>query len=367
MIYLDCAATSFQKPPEVRQAMLRAMDTCASVGRGGYREAEAAAKTVFTCRNTAASMFGAEAEQVVFTQNCTHGLNIALESVLCRGGRVAVSGFEHNAVMRKIYALEASPMIVSRRLFSWEDCLYGFEKVLRRGVQAAVVTQVSNVFGYELPVEEIAGLCRQYGTPLVVDAAQSAGVLAVDMKKWNAAFVAMPGHKGLLGPQGTGILLCGRKASPVLFGGTGSQSLSRQMPEELPDRLEAGTMNVAGIAGLQAGMEYICRIGRENVEKEERKITELACRGLRQLGIPTFCGAHQCSVVSFVPRHTGCEEAGQLLGEKGIAVRAGLHCAPLAHESAGTLRTGTVRMSFGPFTRKEEVASAVETVGKICK
>lgn len=363
MIYLDNAATSFRKPPEVKQAMCRALDTCASVGRGGYLYAEEAAREVFACRSLAAELFGAREDQVVFTMNCTHGLNIALGSLLKPGDRVAVSGFEHNAVMRKIYAIGAKPIIAGRRLFCPEDTLWAFEKALRSGVQAAVFTHVSNVFGYVLPVEEIAGLCRRYHTPFIVDAAQSGGALPVNFRDWGADFVAMPGHKGLLGPQGTGILLCRNGAKPLIYGGTGSQSLSHDMPQELPERLEAGTLNVPGIAGLRAGLRYLQETGIPKIGEHERKLAKIAGDSLKSMGFRVFTGQSQSGALSFVPI-TDCETAAAVLGEQGVCVRAGFHCAPLAHDSAGTLETGTVRMSFGAFTTEEEVHCAMEIVRK---
>jgi selenocysteine lyase/cysteine desulfurase len=209
-----------------------------------------------------------------------------------------------------------------------------------------VFTHVSNVFGYILPVYAMARLCRQYGVPFVVDAAQSAGTLGVSMGRLGADFIAMPGHKGLLGPQGTGILLCGRTPDPLLVGGTGSDSRNREMPEFLPDRAEAGTLNVPGIAGLDAGLRYLHSVGIDSVFHREHEAAMQCVHGLRRLGLKVFTGAHQAGTVSFVPP-VDCEELSALLAKEGIAVRAGLHCAPLAHESAGTLETGTARVSFG--------------------
>ena len=346
MIYLDNGATSLHKPPCVRQAMTAALSRCANPGRGGHPAAMEAAKAVYRCRELASRMFDCDPEQVVFTQNCTHGLNIAINSLVKPGSTVVISGFEHNAVVRPLYAMGAKVVVAGRRLFDPGDTLECFEKALKKGASAAVFTHCSNVFGYILPVEEMAELCRQYGVPFVVDAAQSAGCLPVRLHQWGASFIAMPGHKGLLGPQGTGLLLCGCVPKPLLYGGTGSRSLDRQMPEELPERLEAGTLNVPGIAGLGAGMEYLRRIGLSRVFRQERQAAEHCAEGLRRLGYTVFTGAHQSGVVSFVARDD-CEQLAQWLGEKGIAVRAGLHCAPLAHESAGTLETGTVRVSFG--------------------
>ena len=345
MIYLDNAATSFRKPSAVGQAMLSAMQRCANPGRGGYSAAMNAAETVFRCRETAAKLFHAEPEQVVFTSNCTHGLNIAIATLVKPGARVLISGFEHNAVTRPLHALGAEIVVAGRKLFDWEDTIAQFEQGLKSGVDAAVFTHVSNVFGYILPVDELASLCRNYGVPFAVDAAQSAGVYAVDFTRWGADFVAMPGHKGLLGPQGTGILLCGRMPQPLLYGGTGSQSALQHMPDFLPDRLEAGTVNVPGIAGLNAGMNYVNRIGLDKIRSREQRQRKICVAGLEKLGFRVFSGMHQAGVVSFAPA-MDCQDAAEQLSSYGIAVRAGLHCAPLAHESGGTLETGTVRVSF---------------------
>ena len=346
MIYLDNGATSFHKPPQVKQAVLKAMEQCANPGRGGYRAAMEAARVLYDCRETAGRLFHCDPEQVVLTSNCTHGLNIAIRTLVKPGDPVVVSGFEHNAVVRPLYALGAKVAVAGHKLFDWNDTLEQWENALKKGPKAAVFTHVSNVFGYILPVEELAVLCRQYGVPFILDAAQSAGSIPVDLQALGADFIAMPGHKGLLGPQGTGLLLCNRDPDPLLQGGTGGNSLSHEMPQDLPDRAEAGTANVPGAAGLAAGLRYLQRVGVETVGRREKDQADRCAWGLEKLGFRVFTGEHRSGTLSFLPQ-TDCEEAASCFAQHGIALRAGLHCAPLAHESAGTVETGTVRISFG--------------------
>ena len=346
MIYLDNGATSFHKPYSVRWAMMNAVVSCGNPGRGGYREAMNGAEVVFSCRKAAGEMFGCDPEQVVFTGSCTQGLNMAIRTLFGPGDRVVISGFEHNAVTRTLQDLGCKPVVAGRKLFDWEDTLREFEKALNSGVQGAVFTHVSNVFGYILPVEQMAKLCREKGIPFVIDAAQSAGILPIYLKELGADFIAMPGHKGLLGPMGTGILLCGCLPKPLLTGGTGSESRNQAMPDFLPDRGEAGTLNVPGIAGLHAGLRYLMQNGMDSRAREEARCAAICARGLEKLGFRVFYGEHQGGTVSFLPG-MDCEEAATFLARRKIAVRAGLHCAPLAHESAGTIETGTVRVSFG--------------------
>lgn len=364
MIYLDNGATSFPKPPEVVRAVETALRVCANPGRGGYPAAEAASRRVYNCREAASRLFHCRPEQVVLTGSCTHGLNIAIHTLVKPGARVAVSGFEHNAVTRPLHALGAEILVCGRRLFDREDTLSDFRRALRSGVDAAVFTHVSNVFGFILPVREMADLCRSYGVPFIVDAAQSAGVLPVDLNGWGADFVAMPGHKGLLGPQGTGLLLCAGTAQPLLYGGTGSQSLIQTMPEELPERLEPGTVNVPGAAGLLAGIQAVERMGMEKIAAREGALAKKCARGLREAGMEVFSGESQGGTVSF-RAGCGCEEAAELLSSRGFALRAGLHCAPLAHESAGTLDTGTVRVSFGCHSTGGELNAFLRAAGTL--
>lgn len=345
MIYLDNGATSFPKPQEVSQAVARALEQGANPGRGGYGAAMEAGNLVLNCREAAGRLFHCKPEQVVLTANCTQGLNIAIGSLVKEGDRVLISGFEHNAVVRPLYARKADLRIAGRRLFQWEEILESFRRELRRGVDAAVFTYVSNVFGYILPVEKLAALCREAGVPFILDAAQAAGSLKVSMEL-GADFIAMPGHKGLLGPQGTGLLLCGQPGKPLLYGGTGSQSRSHEMPQDLPERLEPGTLNVPGAAGLAAGISIVERKGTDAIFRREHTQAEKLSRDLRNLGFRVFAGEHQAGTVSFQGKRD-CEEIAAYLGKRGIAVRAGLHCAPLAHESAGTIAQGTVRVSFG--------------------
>ena len=366
MIYFDSAATTLQKPMAVYRAVQQAMQICASVGRGGHRAANAAAKVVFECRAEAADLFDAEPEQVIFTMNATHGLNIALHSLVPSGARVVTSGFEHNAVTRTLHALGAEVITAGKRLFDPADTLAAFEDALRKQPAAAVCTHCSNVFGYILPIEEIASLCRSYHVPLVIDASQSAGVLPLSLKRTGASFIAMPGHKGLYGPQGTGILLCAARARPLLHGGTGSNSASVEMPDFLPDRLEAGTYNVCGLAGLTAGLRYVRRRTPYAIARHEINLRRQLAARLHQIpGLHIFSGEHQSGVLSFVAEDTDCEEFAARLGARDIAVRAGLHCAPQAHLSAGTMDTGTVRVSFSAFNTQQEVQSFAETCKKL--
>lgn len=363
MIYLDNGATSFRKPPAVYRAVVEAMESCANPGRGGYPAARKAADVLFACREQAGRLFECLPEQVVLTASCTQGLNIAIRSLVKPGNNVVISGFEHNAVTRPLHALGAKIRVAGRKLFDWEDTLASFEKQLD-GADAAVFTHVSNVFGYILPITEMAKLCRDRGVPFVIDGAQSAGTLPVSLNALGADFIAMPGHKGLLGPQGTGLLLCREGAEPLLYGGTGSNSRAQRMPAELPDRLEAGTLNVPGYAGLREGLRYLNQTGTDRIFAREHHLLLQCIGGLQKAGMKVFAGEHQASTVSFLPG-TDCEEAAAFLAGQGIAVRAGLHCAPYAHESAGTLETGTVRISVGYDTFSGQIAAFLRAVSKL--
>ena len=362
MIYLDSAATTFQKPPSVTAAMQDALLTMSSPGRGGYPAAMKAAETAFQCRSELAELFGVgNPERVVFTSSATHGLNIAIKSLVPPGGKAVVSGYEHNAVTRPLTALGAEVSAAEAPLFRQSEVAAAFDRLIVPGTDAVICNHISNVFGFIQPVEAIAAMCRERGVPFIIDASQSAGVLPLNLDRLGAAFIAMPGHKGLYGPQGTGVLLCGENipVRTLLEGGTGSLSMQQEMPDFLPDRLEAGTHNMPGIAGLLAGVRFVKQRGMANILNHERRLTLLAAEGIRMLpgakvlAMPGL--REQAGVLSFVPLKKDVEEVGTRLAEQGIAVRTGLHCAPFAHKSAGTLDTGTVRVSFSDFNTRSDV------------
>lgn len=371
MIYLDSAATTLQKPPTVARAAANAMSRMASPGRGGYPAAMAAADTIFTCRETAARLFHVpEPDQVVLTMNATHGLNLAIKTLVTPGDTVLISGYEHNAVTRPLAAIpNVTVKVADAPLFQPDAMVERFQALLTTEVSCVICTHVSNVFGYVLPVETIAALCRERGIPLILDASQSAGTLPVSLEESGAAFIAMPGHKGLYGPQGTGLLLCAQPARPLMEGGTGSLSMLQEMPDFLPDRLEPGTHNVPGAAGLLEGLRFVARKGPAHILAHERGLAVQCAHALSRLeGVAVYAAprlAHQAGVVSFRVEGMDCEEVGARLAKQGIAVRSGLHCAPLAHRTAGTLETGTVRASFSAFNTPGEVSALVRAVGRL--
>ena len=362
MIYFDSAATTFQKPPAVAVAVAEALAAMSSPGRGGYPEAMRAADAAFDCRSELAGLYGlANPERVVFTLNATHALNIAIKSLVPPGGRAVVSGYEHNAVTRPLSALGAQVFMASAPLFSPEAAAEAFSRLIDEKTDAVICNHVSNVFGFIQPVEAVAALCRSRGVPLIIDASQSAGILPVDLGKWGAAFAAMPGHKGLYGPQGTGLLLCGEGVlpKPLLEGGTGSLSRQQEMPDFLPDRLEAGTHNVHGAAGLLEGLRFVRGLGSQRIQRQEASVTEVLRKGLAKRGWRVL---GEGPVLSAVPPREEPETAADRLAEKGIAVRAGLHCAPLAHMTGGTIDTGTVRFSASVFNTPAEAEQALALV-----
>lgn len=370
MIYFDSAATTFQKPREVEVAMVKALRTMSSPGRGGYGAAMRAADTVFACREALAKLFHVPApEQVVLTTSATHGLNIAIRSLVPPGGRVVVSAYEHNAVTRPLWALRAEMQVAEAPLFQPELALAAFDRLITPETDAVICCHVSNAFGFVQPLEDVAALCRDRKVPLIVDASQSAGILPLDMARLGAAFIAMPGHKGLYGPQGTGVLLCGRTPEPLLQGGTGSASLRQEMPDFLPDRIEAGTHNMPGIAGLLAGLRFLKQQGMERICTEERRLARYIAEilknrnGVKVFSYPDFFA--QAGVLSFLLEGEDPEVTAAKLAEQGVAVRAGLHCAPLAHRSAGTLGTGTVRLSLSAFNTWQEGEMFLKIIEKL--
>lgn len=375
MIYLDAAATTLQKPDTVRRAMVRALDSCANPGRSGHRPAMKAAETVFDCRCAAAEFFGMEQpERVIFTHNATHALNIALRSVLRKGGHAVISGYEHNSVVRpleKMAELGVTYTVAQTPLFCHETVCAAIEQAVCPDTRCVVLNHVSNVFGYRLPLEEVDALCARKGLLLIVDASQSAGILPLDVSLLSAAaFVCMPGHKGLYGPSGTGILLCCKDVEhySVIQGGTGSFSLELRQPELLPDGLESGTLNVAGIAGLREGIQFVNRHRAEICGREELLVQRL----VQGLGSIEGCqvwqsAACQTGVLSFLLKGWEPETLGQWLADRGVCVRCGLHCAPLAHRSGGTLPQGTVRASVSAFNTTVQADRFVQLVNEAAK
>jgi len=373
LIYLDSAATTLQKPPGVINAVCTAMRRASSPGRGGHPWGMEAARIAFRCREMAAHLFHVpQPEQVVFTSNATHGLNLAIRTLVHPGATVLISGYEHNAVSRPLYAIpNIKCRVALSRPFDQDGMLKSFRDELEHGTDVVVCTHVSNVFGFILPIKEIAQMCKNYHVPLIIDASQSAGCVPIDFADLGAAFIAMPGHKGLYGPQGTGLLLCAQQAQPLLYGGTGSLSSQQSMPDFLPDRLEAGTPNIPGIAGLMEGIRFVMRKGVNNVARHEQKLTRELGQRLEALpGSKVFLAqdpAQQSGVLSFILEGKDCEEVGEWLGEHGVAVRAGLHCAPIAHQTAGTWGTGTIRASISAFNTLEEIRACAGLLGKFCR
>lgn len=376
MIYLDNAATTMPKPDSVKQAVLRAMDEAASAGRSAHRPAMQAAEILFDARQTAAELFGVEDPcSVAFTSSATAALNTAIFSMAEHCRHFAITGMEHNAVVRPLHYLQQKGTrvtILPTMLWDDERLLEAAEDACHDGADCFVVCHVSNVFGWKLPLERLSALLARYHVPLIVDASQSAGICPLDVRSLpSTVAVAMPGHKGLYGPQGTGILLwlADEKPRPLLFGGTGSRSMEAEMPEELPDRLEAGTHAIPAIAGLAEGMRFVQSIGVERIGAHEQALRRELTLQLQQIsGVHCLCspwGERQTGVVSIVCDQMDAETLAQRLAEHDICVRAGLHCAPLAHQTAGTLETGTVRLSPGWFQTEQEMQETADTLQKM--
>jgi cysteine desulfurase family protein len=381
-VYLDNAATSFPKPESVYAAVLHAMrDVGASPGRGGYRQALEAGRILFQARETVADFFSiADSSRIIFTHNATGALNLALQGTLAAGDHVITTSMEHNSLLRPLYALRSKGVEVSivpagaDGVASVDDIRHA----LRVNTKMIAISHVSNVCGAIQPIKKISELCHESGALFLVDAAQSAGHLPIHVASDAIDLLAVPGHKGLLGPSGTGFLYAasGVPLTAVIQGGTGTNSTAEEQPCVMPDGFEAGTHNLPGIAGLQAGIEFIQSVGLPVIHQHEQALLAQAEESLKAIpGAVMYSSADpsdRCSVLSFTVSGIDSSLLATLLDhDYDIAVRAGLHCAPLAHRTLGTVPNGTIRVSPGWFTTCEEIAffshAVVQCVAKIRK
>ena len=361
-VYFDNAATSYPKPAAVYRAVHEALrDAGGNPGRGGHPLAVSAGETVYHARETAAALFCAEPEHVVFTQNCTHALNLATYGTVRPGDHIIISSLEHNSSARPAAALaEAGTVSLSTFRTDADDdkTLSALRALLRPNTRAVICTLVSNVTGQILPVRKIAEVCRAHGVILIADGAQACGVLPVTLHD-GMHLLCTAGHKGLFGPMGTGLLISDGsvRLNPLMQGGTGSLSASLRQPDFLPDALESGTVNVPGIAGLDAGMQYVRSHGTAAAFAHETALCERLIAGLRRMPDAVIYrreGAEYAPVVSFTLGREAPDETAARLAARGFCVRAGLHCAPLAHHTLGTDAAGTVRFSPSVFNTAQE-------------
>jgi cysteine desulfurase/selenocysteine lyase len=381
MIYLDNAATSWPKPPEVLRAMNEFLELAGgNPGRSGHRLSVEAGRIVFGARQAVADLFNADdPSRVVFTLNATYALNLALRGLLRPVDRVVCSGIEHNSVMRPLRALECQGVELTVVPCAPDGSLDPAElaRAVLPGTRLVVLVHASNVIGTILPVGEAAAIAHAAGALLLVDAAQTAGVLPIDVQALGIDLLAFTGHKGLLGPPGTGGLVIGQRVDtaemePLARGGTGSQSQRQEQPDYLPDRYEAGTPNGVGIAGLAAGIRFLTQRGVESIRAEEMAAARALSEGLAEVsGIEVYGPAdmeRRTAVVSFTVAGRRVSEIGQRLDEEfDVLSRVGLHCAPAAHQTIGTFPKGTVRLAPGVFTTMDDIRRAVEGVREIAK
>ncbi len=378
MIYLDNSATTYPKPFSVRDRMSKAM-LCygANPGRGGYSMSNATAMEIYRVRTLAADFFGAESEEnVIFTLNCTHALNIAIKGMAKKGGHAVTSCLEHNAVMRPLNHLKIKgdfDFDVARVFSDSQKTVQSFERKIKKNTCFIVCTYASNVFGDVLPIKELGLLAKKHKIPLIVDAAQAAGVIDINMLRDNISCLCMPGHKGLYGPQGTGILILSENfdIETLIEGGTGSESKNLFQPSFLPDRFESGTQNTCGIISLGKGIEFVKREKINRIhEKESDLISYLYEKFLYSKDVILY---NEYNPFDFVPilsfninGMTG-EEAATELSKCAIAVRGGYHCNPSAHDFYRTYETGTVRVSVSTFNSKKDIEYLINSVNKIAK
>jgi cysteine desulfurase family protein len=374
VIYLDNAATTWPKPEEVYRAVDAAMrEHGANPGRGSYRMSVDAQRIVDEARQEVCRLFNAPApERVIFTLNCTDGLNLALKGLIKPGDRVVSGPYEHNSVTRPLYSPRraGAQVAVTKPTKTFGIDLDHFCELCRDRLNFVVLSHVSNVTGCVAPVKEIAEMTHERGGLLILDAAQSAGELDIDMQDLGVDVLAAAGHKGLYGPMGTGVLILSAPlpVKPFREGGTGFKSESPEQPEEYPWRLEAGTLNLPGIAGLAAGVRFVRSIGVNAIAEHQAKLARVLADGLRQIdGVSVYCDpAPRTGVVSFRLDVGDVALTGTILDESfRIAVRTGLHCAPAAHRAIGTFPEGTVRVSFGQFNTRGDVEALVAAVRQI--
>lgn len=366
MIYLDNAATTYPKPQRVREAMSIAMKNyCANPGRSGYKMSMDTAQKVYQCREKISKFFNASGpECVIFTLNCTMSSNIVLKGILKPGDHVVVSCLEHNAVMRPINALERQGIEYTIAGVYPEDndaTLNSFRNALNNKTKLVVCIHASNVWGIRLPIERIAAMMKQYGIPIMVDAAQSAGVFPIDVSKYNIDYLCLAGHKSLYGPMGMGMLITkDDRMKTIIEGGTGTNSLSIEQPNTIPDKFESGTLNIPGILGLSEAIDFVSRKGIKNISMHEYKLIRKLYNALLEmknikLYMPEPNLDYFAPLLSFNIDNVYSESVAQILSKNGIAVRAGLHCAPYAHQFCGTIDTGAVRVCPSIFTKSYEI------------
>lgn len=378
MIYFDNGATTFPKPKTVVNAVNYAITKIgANPGRGGHNMAIKASQVLFECRSNAATLFDIyNSENIIITNNCTTALNTVIKGILKSGDHAVISSYEHNAVVRPLEYLKNKGVEYSIAQVDYADnekTVDNFRKAFKENTKLVICTHASNVFGIRLPIERIGALCKLNGILFCVDAAQTAGLIPISLKNSDIDYLCTAGHKGLYGPMGTGLLIINSKVIPesLIQGGTGSLSAQVNQPEILPDKFESGTHNLIGIAGLNEGIKYVMKKKPQVIfDYEIRLARNLYDRLSRLKDIELYTKKPDNNgfvpVISFNLKNMDSEKTAQILNDRfNIAVRAGLHCAPLAHKCFGTLEKGTVRVVISSFTTQSEVNYLMNSISQI--
>lgn len=377
MIYMDNAATTMRKPEEVIEAVVGAMNSMGNAGRGAHSASLSASRVIYNTREALARFFGAESpKQIVFTNNSTESLNIAIKGLLEPGDHVVTTMLEHNSVLRPLYEMEekgVSLTIVKSNLkgtISYEE----LEEAVQENTKAIICTNASNLTGNYVDVKRVGEIAKRKGVLLVVDASQTAGVYPIHVQEMNIDVLCFTGHKSLLGPQGTGGLYVreGLELKPLKSGGSGVQTYSRKHPKEMPTALEAGTLNGHGIAGLGAAIGYLEKEGIDNIREKELKHMWHFYNGVKDIpGIKVygdFDTEVRCPVVTLnIGDYDSSEVSDELLMTYGISTRPGAHCAPLMHEALGTVEQGAVRFSFSHYNTEEEIETAIAAIKELAE
>ncbi len=371
MIYFDNAATTYPKPPQVIRAVSTSMKTFGNPGRGAHALAMRAAKEIYDCRKAAAELFNAAPERVIITFGATHSLNMAIGAHKYREGAIIISDLEHNSVMRPALASGKEVRIFSSALHMHGDdrtaAILASIDSLSQGASVLVTTAVSNVCGASLPISDIGAYCRKRGILFIVDAAQAGGTHDINMVRDCIDILCLPGHKGLYGTMGCGLMILGKNVElpPFMFGGSGVDSRSKTMPELPPERYEAGTLPLPSISGLRHGIEFVKAQSPAAILEHEKQLAAAMKQGLDNRRVRIFLPDCESGIVLFNIDGFAAEEVAEFLDRHGICTRAGLHCSPLAHDTLGS--DGAVRVSFGIYNTEDEVREFCKKIRILCK